>query len=146
MSHVKVHYLDKINISYTKSSHFLGYIQRSPLFKVVLLKNYSNNQRLSMKSIFACIIALTMSASTLTFAASETTSIRTVGGQIISIGDSLSDMVTRLDQSPKSMNTYEVKENDVGKTVSDYVYEISGITYTLTIINNQVRKIVWSRN
>ncbi len=99
-----------------------------------------------MKSIFACIIALTMSASTLTFAASETTSIRTVGGQIVSIGDSLSDMVTRLDQSPKSMNTYEVKENDVVKTVSDYVYEISGITYTLTIINNQVRKIVWSRN
>ena len=44
------------------------------------------------------------------------------------------------------MNTYEIKEDNVVKTVSDYVYEISGITYTLTIINNQVRKIVWSRN
>ena len=87
-----------------------------------------------------------MSASTLTFAASETTSIRTVTGQIVSIGDSFSDVVTRLDQSPKSMNTYEIKEDNVVKTVSDYVYEISGITYTLTIINNQVRKIVWSRN
>ena len=99
-----------------------------------------------MKSIFTCIIALTMSASTLTFAASETTSIRTVTGQIVSIGDSFSDVVTRLNQSPKSMNTYEIKEDNVVKTVSDYVYEISGITYTLTIINNQVRKIVWSRN
>jgi len=87
-----------------------------------------------------------MSASTLTFAASETTSIRTVTGQIVSIGDSFSDVVTRLNQSPKSMNTYEIKEDNVVKTVSDYVYEISGITYTLTIINNQVRKIVWSRN
>ena len=99
-----------------------------------------------MKSIFACIIALTMSDSTLTFAARETTSIRTVTGQIVSIGDSFSDVVTRLNQSPKSMNTYEIKEDNVVKTVSDYVYEISGITYTLTIINNQVRKIVWSRN
>ena len=87
-----------------------------------------------------------MSASTLTFAASETTSIRTVTGQIVSIGDSFSDVVTRLNQSPKSMNSYEIKEDNVVKTVSDYVYEISGITYTLTIINNQVRKIVWSRN
>lgn len=97
-----------------------------------------------MKSILTLVLALTIS-STL-FAATETTSMRTSSGQLVSIGDSFSEMATRLGQSPKSMNSYEIKEDNLTKTVSDYIYEIAGVNYTFTVINNQVRKIVWSRN
>lgn len=97
-----------------------------------------------MKSILTFFIAMTISS--VLFAATETSSMRTSSGQLVSIGDSLSDMVIRLNQSPKSMNSYEVKDGNLTKTVVDYVYEIAGVTYTFTIINNQIRKIVWSKN
>ena len=113
-------------------------------FRINILFKYDNNQRVKMKSVFTFFIAMMMSS--VLFAASETSSVRTANGQLVSLGDSFSDMATRMDQSPKSMNTYEIKEDDVVKTVSDYVYEVSGVTYTFTVINNQVRKILWSRD
>ena len=97
-----------------------------------------------MKSILIFFFTITISSPL--FAATETSSMRTSSGQLVSIGDSLSDMVARLDQSPKSMNSYEIKEGHLIKTVSDYSYEIAGVTYTFTIMNNQIRKIVWSKN
>lgn len=54
-------------------------------------------------------------------------------------------MMMRITQSPVSMNSYEVKENDLTVTASDYTYDIDNVLYTLTIINNQVRKIEWVR-
>lgn len=44
-------------------------------------------------------------------------------------------------QSPESMNTYELKEKDHSHIASAYVYEIDNSIYTLTVVNNQVKKI-----
>lgn len=93
------------------------------------------------------IFALTLSLfiSNAVFAGTSATSVRTSSGQIVALGDSISEMMSRVNQSPVSMNSYETKEGDLTVTASDYTYEIENILYTFTIINNQVRKIQWDR-
>ena len=94
-----------------------------------------------MKSIIIFILSLTLSG--VLYAASQSSSMRTQSGQIVSVGDSYTEMVSRLNQSPLSMNSYEYTE--VGKTYTaiNYAYQIENIVYTFTVINNRITKIEW---
>ncbi|AXY57521.1 hypothetical protein CDG60_13710 [Acinetobacter chinensis] len=86
-------------------------------------------------------LALSLCVSTAVFAATESSSVRTPTGQLVSVGDTLTEMEERMGQSPESMNTYELKEKDHSHIASAYVYEIDNSIYTLTVVNNQVKKI-----
>ena len=90
-------------------------------------------------------LILTLLLSNTVFAGTAASSVRTDSGQIVSVGDSLTEMSSRINQSPVSMNSYETKEGETTVTVSDYTYDIDNIRYTFTIINNQVKKIEWTR-
>ena len=96
-----------------------------------------------MFRIFTLILTLLLSNAV--FAGTAASSVRTDSGQIVSVGDSLAEMSSRINQSPVSMNSYETKEGETTVTVSDYTYDIDNIRYTFTIINNQVKKIEWTR-
>lgn len=96
-----------------------------------------------MNRILALVISLFISS--FAIAGTSTSAVRTSSGQIVNVGDTVSEMMMRITQSPVSMNSYEVKENDLTVTASDYTYDIDNVLYTLTIINNQVRKIEWVR-
>lgn len=96
-----------------------------------------------MNRILALVISLFISS--FAIAGTSTSAVRTSSGQIVNVGDTVSEMMMRIAQSPVSMNSYEVKENDLTVTASDYTYDIDNVLYTLTIINNQVRKIEWVR-
>ncbi len=97
-----------------------------------------------MFRIFTLIFTLLLSNAV--FAGTATSSVRTDSGQIVSVGDSINEMMSRINQSPVSMNSYETKEGELTVTVSDYTYNIDNIRYTFSVINNQVRKIEWTRN
>ncbi|OTG73990.1 hypothetical protein B9T26_07570 [Acinetobacter sp. ANC 4169] len=84
-----------------------------------------------------------LSAMTFTHAASETSSIRTHEGQTLSLGDSFSDMQNRLHLSPSSMITHEFQEGKKHYLAMDYTYEVENMLYTITIVNDQVKKIKW---
>lgn len=96
-----------------------------------------------MKQFLA--LALVLSFSSFTFAGTATSSVRTPSGQLVNVGDSFADMNSRISQSPVSMNSYETKEGETTITVSNYTYDIDNISYTFTIIKNQVKKIEWTR-
>ncbi|WP_296281096.1 hypothetical protein [uncultured Acinetobacter sp.] len=96
-----------------------------------------------MNRILALVISLFISS--FAIAGTSTSAVRTSSGQIVNVGDTVSEMMMRIAQSPVSMNSYEVKENDLTVTASDYTYDIDNVLYTLTVINNQVRKIEWVR-
>lgn len=97
-----------------------------------------------MFRIFTLIFTLLLS--NVVFAGTAASSIRTDSGQIVSVGDSMNDMMSRINQSPVSMSSYETKEGELTVTVSDYTYNIDNIRYTFSVVNNQVRKIEWIRN
>lgn len=96
-----------------------------------------------MFRIFTLILTLLLSNTV--FAGTTASSVRTDSGQVVSVGDSFTEMSSRINQSPVSMNSYETKEGETTVTVSDYTYDIDNIRYTFTIINNQVKKIEWTR-
>lgn len=93
------------------------------------------------------ILALSLSLfiSSFAIAGTSTSAVRTSTGQMINVGDSVSEMMLRIAQSPVSMNSYEMKEGDLTVTASDYTYDIDNVLYTFTVVNNQVRKIEWVR-
>lgn len=76
-------------------------------------------------------------------AANETSSIRTPEGQLISLGDTFIDMQNRLKLSPNSMLTREFKDGENVNLVMDYKYEIENMMYTITIVNDYIKKIKW---
>lgn len=84
-----------------------------------------------------------LSITTFTHAANETSSIRTPEGQSLSLGDSFTDMQTRLHLSPSSIVSHELKEDKNLHLAMDYTYEIENMLYTITIVNNRVKKIEW---
>ena len=94
-----------------------------------------------MKSIIIFILSLTLSG--VLYAASQSSSMRTQSGQIVSVGDSYTEMVSRLNQSPLSMNSYEYTEAGKTYTAINYSYPIENIVYTFTVINNRITKIEW---
>ena len=78
-------------------------------------------------------------------AATETRTIRTENGQLVSLGDSYIQLVQNMQQSPISVRTYEWKEGRKQLTASDYVYLVGNTYYTVTIVDNVIKKIVWDR-
>ncbi|WP_151807420.1 hypothetical protein [Acinetobacter bereziniae] len=96
-----------------------------------------------MKLRHALMLSLFISGSVI--AGTSTNTVRTISGQLISIGDSYADMSTRIAQSPISMHIYEKKEGKTTVTVSNYIYEIDQIYYTFTVIDNHIRHIEWTR-
>lgn len=76
-------------------------------------------------------------------AANETSSIHTPSGQSISLGDSYSDMQNRMSLSPNSMSTHEIKEGKNHYLAMDYTYTVENMLYTITIVNDRVKKIEW---
>ena len=93
-----------------------------------------------LKKLLPCILLTAMSFA---HAANETSSIRTPEGQLISLGDTFTDMQNRLKLSPNSMITHEFKEGKNLDLAMDYKYEIENMMYTITIVNDRVRKIEW---
>ncbi len=93
-----------------------------------------------MKLRHALMLSLFISGSVI--AGTSTNTVRTISGQLISIGDSYADMSTQdCSRSPISMHTYEKKEGKTTVTVSNYIYEIDQIYYTFTVIENHIRHI-----
>lgn len=78
-------------------------------------------------------------------AATETRTIRTENGQLVSLGDSYIQLVQNMQQSPISVRNYEWKEGRKQLTASDYVYLVGNTYYTVTIVDNVIKKIVWDR-
>ncbi|WP_228130578.1 hypothetical protein [Acinetobacter tandoii] len=78
-------------------------------------------------------------------AATETRTIRTENGQLVSLGDSYIQLVQNMQQSPISVRNYEWKEGRKQLTTSDPVYLVGNAYYTVTIIDNVIKKIVWDR-
>lgn len=94
-----------------------------------------------MKSILIFFLAFTCSG--LLFAANPTDTLRTSNGQLVTIGNSYTELVKRIDQSPISMHSYIWKEGKKSSTAMDYLYQIENTLYTVTVVNNKVRKIEW---
>lgn len=90
-----------------------------------------------LKKLLPCILLTAMS---FTHTANETSSIRTQEGQLISLGDTFTDMQNRLKLSPNSMITRKFKEGENLDLAMDYKYEIENMMYTITIVNDRVRK------
>lgn len=78
-------------------------------------------------------------------AATETRTIRTENGQLVSLGDSYIQLVQNMQQSPISVRNYEWKEGKKQLTASDYMYLVGNAYYTVTIVDNVIKKIVWDR-
>ncbi|WP_445660917.1 hypothetical protein [Acinetobacter sp. F16] len=93
-----------------------------------------------LKQLLTCTLLTAMS---FVHAANETSSIQTPEGQLISLGDTFTDMQNRLNLSPNSMNTREFKEGGNVYLAMDYKYEIENMMYTITIVNNYVKRIEW---
>ena len=60
-----------------------------------------------MFRIFTLILTLLLSNTV--FAGTTASSVRTDSGQVVSVGDSFTEMSSRINQSPVSMNSYETK-------------------------------------
>ena len=93
-----------------------------------------------LKQLLPCILLTAMSFA---HTANETSSILTPEGQLISLGDTFADMQNRLKLSPNSMITREFEEGEKLDLAMDYKYEIENMMYTITIVNDRVRKIEW---
>lgn len=89
------------------------------------------------------LFSLTMMMASFTFAGTSASSVRTHSGQLVSLGDSISEMTSRIGKSPISMSSYEMQQGDTSITVTDYVFEIENILYTFTLNNNKITQIKW---
>lgn len=90
--------------------------------------------------LFACAIATSYAT-----AAKETRVIRAENGQLVSLGDSYIQLVQNMQQPPISVRNYEWEEGDQQFTASDHVYLVGNTYYTVTIVDNVIKKIVWDR-
>lgn len=89
------------------------------------------------------LFSLTMMMASFTFAGTSASSVRTHSGQLVSLGDSISEMTSRIGKSPISMNSYEMQQGDTSITVTEYVFEIENILYTFSLNNNKITQIKW---
>lgn len=97
-----------------------------------------------MKNILA-IAALILMIVSNAYAASSTSTVRTASGQLVSVGDSYISMIDRFQQAPVSSRSYEYKDSTGQYTATEYVYLLENTYYTITIVNNAVKSIVWDR-
>ena len=96
-----------------------------------------------MKRLMTCIFLISMSCATWAVAANTASSIRTLEGQVVNVGDSFADMETRLKQSPLSVNSTVWKDGKKSVNAMNYVYDMGDMVYTITIVKDQVRHIEW---
>ena len=78
-------------------------------------------------------------------AATETRVIRAENGQLVSLGDSYIQLVQNMQQAPISVRNYEWEEGEKKFTASEHVYLVGNTYYTVTIVDNVIKKIVWDR-
>ena len=109
---------------------------------IMLIESIYMKKILKISGYLLFIFAIGTSYAT---AATETRTIRTENGQLVSLGDSYIQLVQNMQQSPISVRNYEWKEGRKQLTASDYVYLVGNTYYTVTIVDNVIKKIVWDR-
>lgn len=96
-----------------------------------------------MKKMMALLLGLSLS--TLVFAATETSSFRTVSNQTVALGDSLTQLISRTGQSPSSMKSIVWQDGANSINAMQYDYNIGDNVYSVTVVHEQVRKIEFRR-
>ena len=109
---------------------------------IMLIESIYMKKILKISGYLLFVFAIGTSYAT---AATETRTIRTENGQLVSLGDSYIQLVQNMQQSPISVRNYEWKEGRKQLTASDYVYLVGNTYYTVTIVDNVIKKIVWDR-
>ena len=90
------------------------------------------------------LIALVLTISSATYAATDTRAIRT-SNDVVSLGDSTGSMIQKLGR-PEAKNEYTARDQN-GKLlfVVDYYYTINNLKYTVTVTEGRISKMVWER-
>ena len=90
------------------------------------------------------LIALALTISSATYAATDTRAIRT-STDVVSVGDSPNSMIQKLGR-PEASNEYTTRDRN-GKRlfVVDYYYTINNLKYTVTVTEGRISKMVWER-
>ncbi|WP_130803058.1 hypothetical protein [Acinetobacter ihumii] len=101
----------------------------------------NKTRKLFVYSVFMALL----SSSTLILASTETNSMRSQSGNLVYVGDSYANLMQKMQQAPISQRSYEWQENRKTLSAVDYIYLIDNTYYTVTVVNNQVKKIVWDR-
>jgi hypothetical protein len=109
---------------------------------IILIESIYMKKILKISGYLLFVFAIGTSYAT---AATETRTIRTENGQLVSLGDSYIQLVQNMQQPPMLVRNYEWKEGRKQLTASDYVYLVGNTYYTVTIVDNVIKKIVWDR-
>ncbi|MFN3074025.1 hypothetical protein ACK1JC_10450 [Acinetobacter sp. TY2] len=90
------------------------------------------------------LIALALTISSATYAATDTRAIRT-STDVVSIGDSPNSMIQKLGR-PEASNEYTTRDRN-GKLlfVIDYNYTIGNLKYTITVVEGRITNMSWER-
>ena len=90
------------------------------------------------------LIALALTISSATYAATDTRAIRT-STDVVSVGDSPNSMIQKLGR-PEASNEYTTRDRN-GKRlfVVDYYYTINNLKYMITVIDGRISNISWER-
>ena len=90
------------------------------------------------------LIALALTISSATYAATDTRAIRT-STDVVSIGDSPNSMIQKLGR-PEASNEYTTRDRN-GKRlfVVDYYYTINNLKYTITVTDGRISNMSWER-
>ena len=98
-----------------------------------------------MKVIKLLILSLLITYMHTVVAGIPTNAVRTDSGQIVSVGDSYISMINKFQKSPLSSRSYEIEENRLKYTVTEYYFLVDNSYYTITIMNNSIKSISWDR-
>lgn len=96
-----------------------------------------------MKHLTTCLFLISMSCATWAATANPTSSVRTLEGQVVNVGDTFADMEARMKQSPLSVNSTQWKDGKRNVNALNYVYDMGDTVYTITVVKDQVRHIEW---
>ena len=97
-----------------------------------------------MKSIAILLVAGLLSISA--FAKTETSSFKTSSNQTVTVGDSISQLMSRTGQSPTSMKSTSWQEGPNTVNAMQYEYNIGENIYSITVVGEQIRKIEYRKN
>lgn len=84
-------------------------------------------------SLYCCVSAV--------FAGSTTSSIYTLSGQRLSLGDHVQEMAERMVHSPSHIRSVNTVENTTAEQNMQYIYEIDHIIYRIQVQQDMVTKI-----
>ena len=96
-----------------------------------------------MTRLTTCLFLISLSCATWAGAANPTSSIYTLEGQVVNVGDSFTDMETQMKQSPLSVNSTTWKDTKKNVNAMNYVYDMGDRIYTITVVKDQIRHIEW---